>query len=258
MRREIRAEGAVNLRDIGGYPTGAGARVRWRRVLRSGHFGDLSADGRKAVVELGVRTVLDLRDAWERDAVPSDWWFEHGADVVQVWREMGGGFDIRKLLHFSRAQTLEEARAQRVRAYRLKPLYFAPALRCLFRVLADGASYPIVFHCMTGKDRTGFVAAVLLSWLGVDRETVVGDYMLSGRIVGRLSRERWRHLIRLYELDRVDAIGLRALSEVRREYIQASLERIDEEFGGLEAYLAEYVGARVGELAAARELLLET
>lgn len=258
MDREIRADGGVNLRDIGGYATADGRRVRWRRVLRSGHLGDLSPQGGDVLRELGVRTVLDLREPWETQAMPSVWRQDHEVEIVHVPRDAGDSFDNRKLLRWSGNTTLEDARAQRVETYRLKPVHFAPALRRLFQLLADERAYPALFHCMTGKDRTGFAAAVLLEWLGVDRDTVIEDYMLTTEVVGRISPDRMRRILSLYGLETADADGLRVLAEVRPEYLEASLERIDDEFGGLERYLTGHVGVAREQLAAVRELLLES
>lgn len=257
MDREIRAEGGMNLRDIGGYETATGERVRWRRVLRSGHFNDLSPDGAATLAGLGVRTVLDLREQWEVEAMPSDWCQGRGVEIVHAPRAVGSDFDNRQLLRWDRTTSLEAARAQRIQTYRRKPFDFAPALRRLFEVLAQESSYPVLFHCMTGKDRTGFAAAVLLSWLGVPRERIIEDYMLTTRIVGRLPPERVQRILQLYGLDQADADGLRVLSEVRPEYIEASLDRIDEEFGGIERYLDDYVGVDPVLRRAARGHLLE-
>jgi protein-tyrosine phosphatase len=110
---------------------------------------------------------------------------------------------------------------------------------------------------MTGKDRTGFAAAVLLEWLGVDRDTVIQDYMLTTELMGRMSPDRMRRILSLYGLDTADADGLLVLSEVRPEYLQASLDRIDDEFGGLRCYLRDYVGVPEAQLTATREHLLE-
>lgn len=257
MDREIRAEGAVNLRDLGGYETAEGRRLRWRQLLRSGHFADLSEAGQRAVLDLGIRTVVDLREIWEQEAMPSTWCRAGDIEMVHAPRSLHQVFDNRQLLQWDKNAPLAEARRQRVDAYRRKPVQFAPGLKRLFGVLARDEGYPVVFHCMTGKDRTGFAAAVILSWLGVPRERVVSDYLLTSEIVGRMELERVQRIMRLYGLEQADANALKVLAEVRPEYIEASLDTINSELGGIERYLDGVVGVDPEVRERARERLLE-
>ena len=258
MEREIAVEGGFNLRDLGGYETVHGDRVRWRRVLRSGHFNELSEEGRREVADLGIRTVVDLRETWEMEAMPSEWCRGRDVEIINAPRSLHEAFDNRKLLKWDEEQSLEDARKQRIDTYSRKPRQFAPAVQRLFQVLARDESYPVVFHCMTGKDRTGFIAAVLLEWLGVDRETAIEDYLFTTQVFERMPVERMQSILAHYGLKPGREQALQVLAEVRSEYLEASLDVIDRELGGLERYVSEVAGVPAEQRKAVRERLLET
>jgi protein-tyrosine phosphatase len=173
--RRVELEGAVNFRDLGGYLTGDGQRTRWRVLFRADGLGELSEVDITLLRQLGLRTVIDLRSDYEveqnrfdTDAHPVT--FHHFPFIKQLpdadsWNQAPG------LLGEQYKEMLVDAAA-----------HIAGALR----VLAAPDAMPAVFHCTAGKDRTGLLAAVLLSVLGVPEETVVADYALSGEAMARL------------------------------------------------------------------------
>lgn len=167
--RRLPVEGCYNLRDLGGYETGDGRRVRWRRVLRGDAVHRLTdADAGLVLGEVGLRTVVDLRAPDEEGAA--------------------GPLDgrVRRLAH-PVTDHLRGPEGERLAAdpdFRLADLYTgiaeeaAGALAAALRAIAD-EPHPILFHCAAGKDRAGVVAAVLLALLGVDDEQIVADYALT-------------------------------------------------------------------------------
>ncbi len=106
-----------------------------------------------------------------------------------------------------------------------------------FKILQGGNNAPLLSHCSAGKDRAGFAAALFLSSLGVDRETVIGDYMLSAQYLkGKYDKEIQAHP------------ELEPLLTVKREYIEAALNTIDKEYGGMENYLTNNLGVDLGKM----------
>ncbi len=116
---------------------------------------------------------------------------------------------------------------------------FARELQAAFattlRFAMDGQRRPMVFHCTAGKDRTGFAAALVLRALGVAREDAVADYLRSNDRLGH----RHRALLEQLRERITDLEPLRAMVEVRREYIEAGLDAIDADFGSIDVYLRE-------------------
>ncbi|QXL84343.1 tyrosine-protein phosphatase [Comamonas sp. NLF-1-9] len=227
--RALALQGASNFRDLGGYAAADGQRVRWRRLFRSDHLAALSAADAQALAALGLGRAVDFRGQAERAqqayalpgvvqlALPIE------PTVVRRFRELS-----------ARGELLDEAHADRL----MRDTYLgfvaddAPQLKGFFeQLLEDGA--PLVFHCTAGKDRTGYAAALLLLALGVPRETVMHDYLLTNRLYRRPPAP-------------ADDVRTRAVHAViwgvRAEYLQAALDAIEREHGGVQTYLRERLG----------------
>ncbi|MCD8141264.1 MAG: tyrosine-protein phosphatase [Planctomycetaceae bacterium] len=217
----IVAEGAPNLRDLGGYPAADGKRVVCRQVYRSDDLYDLSDDGLAGVDELGICCVVDFRTRNEAllapDRVPST-----------VKQTVTIPIDAGRLMTHYYDETLNarKTRGIMVSVYRALASDFQPAYRQFFALLADPENIPLLFHCTAGKDRTGFAAAMFLSALGVERDVVVGDYLLS---VERL-REKYVEGVDYDETTK-------PLFQVEPAFIDAAFDIIDSQYGGVESYL---------------------
>lgn len=156
--RALTGRGALNLRDLGGLPTVDGRVVRRGRVYRSEYPRFVTKDG-DMVRRLGLRTVVDLR---RRSEVEFECvrWADHGVDHVVCSLSAG----VTSSWHAAYEAYLER-----------RPDRVVSAVR---RVLS-AAGHPVLFHCAAGKDRTGVLAALLLSVLGVAEEAIVADYVLT-------------------------------------------------------------------------------
>jgi protein-tyrosine phosphatase len=176
--RFVRVPGALNFRDLGGYPTNDRKHTRWKALFRSGTTHTILAEDLPQLSKYGIRFVYDLRSATERNAHPSR--FSNVDDIRYKFFEheviLG---DVTRALRRS-ASTAEESRDGMISAYRKIPLLFRDAFRALFRHLENG-DLPLVFNCAAGKDRTGVAAALVLSALGVPRDVVLEDYLLTER-----------------------------------------------------------------------------
>jgi protein-tyrosine phosphatase len=146
--RRITLERAFNFRDLGGYVAGDRV-VRWGLLYRADGVHRIEGADLARVSALGIHTVLDLRTRGELDnhgRVPTE-----GLDAVDVLA--GRYFDMLTLGSTSIVTALE--------------------------TLASPDRLPLVFHCSAGKDRTGVLAAILLSVLGVSDDDIASDYALS-------------------------------------------------------------------------------
>lgn len=238
-------EGGSNFRDLGGYRTADGRRVRRGAVFRSAHLGTLTAADGAAVGKLGVRTIVDLRGVNEAAETP------HRLNgvacrIVGAHIEPGIGDKIRRAIEdgsaspFLMMQYLTDH-------YRDYPRRCAPGFRTLFATLSDGRHRPLIFHCTAGKDRTGFASALLLTLLGVPWDTVVEDYLRTN--------ELWiGHVGRYPELD-LDTRA--AIIEARRPYLEAAFEVVRADFGSAEAFAEKALGLDSAARARLRSELLE-
>ena len=182
--RLVPLAGAYNFRDLGGYPTVDGRHTRWGQLFRSDTLHELT-DGDVAVLRsLGLATVVDLRTTRE---------------LVRTGR---GPLEPEAIAyrHLSVVRDAEGAEAMAAPAPSgddLSERYLwyldvgRQALVDALGLLGDAGNYPLVFHCAAGKDRTGVLAALVLDILGVDRQTIVDDYLITaGRMELILGRYR--------------------------------------------------------------------
>ena len=175
--RRISLDGPVNFRDLGGYIGHDGRPLRWREVFRADALDSITAaDAGRIVDELGVRTVVDLRNEQEIAMagigsladLPLAWHNVSILDETQpMWRSaMVDGTMVDQYLAMMAGS----------------PERFVEAV-----TLVAAAPGPVVFHCAAGKDRTGLIAAFILSIVGVDDEVIGHDYGLTREVLDVLS-----------------------------------------------------------------------
>jgi protein-tyrosine phosphatase len=238
-------EGGSNFRDLGGYRTADGRRVRRSAVFRSAHLGTLTETDRAALRRLGVRTIVDLRGVNEAAETP------HRIDgidcrIVGAHIEPGIGDKIRRAIEDGSATPFLMV-SYLTEHYRDYPRRCTPGFRTLFATLSDGQHRPVVFHCTAGKDRTGFASALLLTLLGVPWETVIEDYLRTN--------ELWiGHIGRYPELD-IDTRA--AIIEARQPYLEAAFEVVKADFGSAEAFAEQALGLGPAARQRLRSELLE-
>ncbi len=208
--RWVILDGANNTRDIGGYLTRDGRRVKWRTVYRSGELAGLTPAGCEEFSALGIRRVVDFRNRLASSPLfGGDAWCVFRAAPVDLLPVGKGGTD------------------PTVPAYVQSVRDNADSYRQALALLAEPGNLPLLYHCAAGKDRSGIMTALLLTLLGVDRETVMQDYGLSD-LVGATTNPQ-------------------AMSDL--------LDEVDRR-GGIEAYLGD-IGLSLQTQAGIRDLLLE-
>ncbi|ROZ93719.1 tyrosine-protein phosphatase [Gordonia sp. OPL2] len=233
-----------NLRDLGGWITADRRRVRSGVVFRSTELDRLDDTDREAFTGLGIRTIYDLRTAAERSAAP-DPTFDGVDDIhLDVLADQGDAVpaNLPSLLHDPAAvasidDSLGDGRAAALIADTYRSLVSTDSAltsyRALFRGLLGDHPGPSLFHCTTGKDRTGWAAATFLSILGVSRDDVYRDYLLTN--------EQLLPALEPVFVEFAAAGGdrsvLRALLGVDRSYLDAAFAEADTAFGGMSEYV---------------------
>lgn len=171
--RKVQLKNLFNFRDLGGYRSAEGRTVRWRTVFRSDGLHRSDDHDRQVLAELGLRTVLDLRTTEEQE--------EHGTFPYQ---DFPTGFHHLPLLttlwdkEDLRAADLDPARYLADR-YLDMTIEGDRSIATGLEVIAEASNRPVAFHCSAGKDRTGVLAATLLTLLGVPEDAIAHDYGLT-------------------------------------------------------------------------------
>ena len=254
--RRLPLQGPDNFRDLGGYATADGHHVRWGRLYRSNDLSGLTRDDLEYLSRIGLRLVCDFRSDGERRQKPDR--------VIEPEPPLGldlpvdlEGVDPGVLREKIRTGGIAALGVEKLmnKAYRSFVSDYSARWAAMLRRLARPDSLPALVHCTSGKDRTGFAAALVLFSLGVPEETVFEDYLMTNHYRAAFQRFvlRW---VPLYSFFRTEPDDLLPLLEARREYLQASLDAIDELHGSLEAYLEHELGVTPEIRAALRENLL--
>jgi len=237
-------EGALNFRDIGGYPTTEGGQTRWGTVFRSNSLHRLTAEDLVAFDAMGIRSICDLRRDEEREGEPGP----------------------RPSLSFPLpSQRVADADPETVRTHEdgqrwLLSDYLGmleragPAMGHLLAHLAEEAGTPALIHCAGGKDRTGMTVALLLSLLGVDRETVLDDYELTGRIQ---SAKDIPWVVDVFVQMGIPRQGAEGMLSSPRWAMAEALDRLDSAYGGVNHYLIDRGGLSFATVARLRDKLLD-
>ncbi|WP_031002625.1 tyrosine-protein phosphatase [Streptomyces sp. NRRL F-5727] len=259
--RQIPLQGAVNVRDLGGYPTYDGARVRHGLVYRADHLGRLTDADVTTLGGLGLSRAIDFRIPLEvgydgADRLPagvaavSRPVTDHGLfgqllaaigsrDPVRQEEMLGGGRAAAFMTDVYRTFVTDAANRD--------------AFGRTLREPAAPGTGPVLYHCTSGKDRTGWASWLILRLAGVPEQLATEDYLASNAF-------RAAHDARVRE--GLKAAGLMQnpelivpLQEVRREYLDAALAEVRSGYGGLYRYVTAGLGLDLRTLTGLRERL---
>jgi protein tyrosine/serine phosphatase len=240
--RWVELQGALNFRDLGGLPTADGSTTRAGVMFRSDALHHLVPADVELLAGLGVRTVIDLRSAGELE--------RSGRGPL--------GDTSMQLLH--EPLTYEDPNGS------LPPALAAgdvgrhyvdslddrtPTLARVLTRLSQPADLPAVFHCTAGKDRTGMVAALVLSIVGVADDVIVHDYTLTdARMVALMARLRGSDAV-------ADPTKLDRVARAEAASMETFLAAVHERHGGAEGW-ARAAGISDATLDALRDVLVDS
>ncbi|MDI3387526.1 tyrosine-protein phosphatase [Streptomyces sp. B-S-A8] len=250
----IPLEGAVNVRDLGGLRTAHGGRFRAGQVFRSDSLGKLTDADVEKLAKLGLRTVVDLRGPFEVEHDGADR-LPKGVEVTarpvndlglyaKTTQAIGSKDPVKQ------QEMLGDGKAERLMKDIYRSFVTEPESRDQFaatlRDLAHPRQTPLLFHCTSGKDRTGWVSYLVLRAVGVPAATAEKDYLRSNEYRAEADRRTREGLKAGGYMENPDL--LIPLQEVREEYLDAALGEVKREYGSLAGYLSEGLGLDRGTL----------
>ena len=255
--RKLPFTGAHNFRDLGGYKTEDGRTVKWGKIYRSDNLHSLTDEDLKYMKRLNIKSVVDFRSLEERESEPD----RLNPDMTQVLLPINfqpkeldddsikniikdltfGDLDSSNLLRDFNIVSVEE---------------FAEEYKNFFRYIIENNAEPLVFHCTAGKDRAGFASAMILTILGVPREKVIEDYLLTNTYVKDHVDDKMLE-IELKTFFRADTDNLRKINLVEERYIQAAFDTIDSKWGGMDRYISEALNLNEDDILKLQDFYLE-
>lgn len=245
----IKLEGAHNFRDIGGYVTQDGRKIKDGLLYRSDQLSQLSENDLKVFDDLHIKTVIDYRSSKER---------ENNIDVckanilhldpcasiaaLSIQDLFGGPIDPNKIY-----ELMIDQYRQFVTDSTCIQVY-----RQMLKIIGDKKNAPVLQHCRGGKDRTGYGIALVLLLLGVDEKTVMEDYLLTNQFYSNLAMNQAG--LQIKDENLLKAIGY--LCSAHECYLQASIDEI-KKYGNVENYVILRVGMSQDEIDQLKRIYLE-
>jgi protein-tyrosine phosphatase len=231
--RDLVWDGCLNVRELGGLPTADGGETRTGAIVRADSVRQLTDEGWRALVDHGVRTVLDLRGEHEMDDDPPR---VLPIEVVHVpfmeaseaeWEE------IAEELEAATSAAPDAATSTR-EAYLIFLERFKHNVAASVRALAHAPEGGVVIHCVGGKDRTGLLVSFVLQLAGVDDATIAADYALSEERL-RPRHEAWFAAAETEEeLER-----LQRIAQTPARSMEGVFAELGRRYGGVEGYLRD-------------------
>lgn len=228
QHRHVRLEGALNVRDLGGLPTCDGKRTRHGVLFRADTLAHLTEADQARLGTLGLTTVVDLRTQEERVRAPD----RLPKGPVPAVHALGflprGNVEMFSAINAGQLGA-EEAIQVMMAQYRNLALEHHDRYQAFVETLLGPGSRPLLFHCASGKDRTGIAAAIVLLAVDVPRASVVEDYAISNF---------QRRPVDLFTAGAA-APAVEQVMAAHPGYLEAAFAAMEEASGSIPAYLEE-------------------
>ncbi|RDD81838.1 protein-tyrosine-phosphatase [Dyella tabacisoli] len=225
-----------NTRDLGGIVAANGQSVQKGRLFRSGNPGLATESDIQYLQKLNLEVVLDFRTAEEKSPKEQAFAkrFNWVADPV-----LSGDMSVNSMRSKIKTSTPEQMDMFMRQTYRDLPVKYQTQFTAFLKLAEQNKT--MLYHCTAGKDRTGFATLLLLSALGVDRDTIMANYLESNRY-----NESYNQMtMSVMQAQNIDPKVLAQVLTVKKEYLQAAMQSIDEKYGGMDHYLRHTLGIDV-------------
>ncbi|MDD5190234.1 MAG: tyrosine-protein phosphatase [Dehalococcoidales bacterium] len=187
--RQIDFEAILNFRDLGGYKTRSGKMVAWRRLFRSAEMYHMTIKDMKFLEEeIGIHSIIDLRN--------------YNLEFIGPINKIGVKYYSVPLFIFPVSQEVRPIKeidlyksftnSGEIYLHRIRQKEYIQKIIEALEIIAEPKNYPLVFHCNAGKDRSGIIAAIVLSILGVEDDDIIKDYAMTEPIMEEFIN-RWNN-----------------------------------------------------------------
>jgi protein-tyrosine phosphatase len=250
-QRQVKLQGAVNFRDLGGYAVADGRHIRWDRIFRSADISKLTDSDLTVLKDRHIASVVDLRGVKESKQAPDR--LNPGVDYILC--PAGSDNALGDWMKTIATIKTESGGDSMMRVFYTKTEFLADRYKPFFaRLLALPDGQALLFHCTAGKDRTGIGAALLLYALGVPYETILNDYTATNYY---RSAENEKMIHSMTQGMHISEPVARELLGAKREYLEASFGAIRQEYGSVDNFLKGPVGLDDAKLQQLRNKFLD-
>ena len=245
----------ANFREVGGLQTTDQMVIKQGMIYRSADLSRLTKQDILTFSTLGIQTICDLRTSSERKSHPPKI-MEHDKIVhipMQPDSMMPSKWTMFRML-IAEGKSLSFTPIMKD-VYQSMLYERKKEIQQLFTLLSDEKNYPLMLHCASGKDRTGFLSALIQLAAGVPVHTVLSEYMRSNEGVKMLVKRQER-FVRMMSLYRVSKEQIQPLLGVQQDYLEDVLNEMMDTYGNAERYLLEACGVPKAQLLKVKNILL--
>ena len=268
----IPVQGIVNARDLGGYTMQDGRRLRDGVLIRAAHLADATDADLNYLSGIPLAKVIDFRKEEEKRG--KDDRMVQGARYICLEIDASGKlvskatddekklftgqkqFDIKKFMLLAAFNQT----AQMIARQMYPNLFFDPDCQKqfgqFFRLILETEKGAVLYHCTQGKDRTGIASALILAALGASREIIVADFDATNRVYEKEVHRCCRN-VRLMGGKEAEIDTVKAFLGANTHNFKKALDRIDQEYGSMDAYLRGPIGLTDTDIAILRARYLE-
>jgi len=265
-------KGIVNARDLGDYAVQDGRNIRKGLLLRSAHLAEATDADIRYLSSIPVTKVIDFRKPEEKKgktdrtvpladhlSLPIDGSGNAAAEATEKEKKKITGrkkFDVKKII----VMIAFNEKAKKVAREMYPTLFFDPECQQqfarFFRLVLSTENGAVLYHCTQGKDRTGIASALLLAALGAGRETIVADFDATNKVYEK-DVKKYSRRVKFWGGKEEEINVVKAFLGCNTENFVKALDRIDREFGSLDAYLRGPIGLSDEDIRVLRERYLE-
>ena len=252
--RTLPVEGMNNFRDMGGYETKTGQTVKWGKLYRSDHIYNATEKGIAYLRTLDIHTIIDYRSSVETKKYPNKRIGDqvktyqmdpsaHAAELAAQFQSSKEDEDaslINEIIEQKEQGTLVDHSDVVLTQYRtfVSKKESQEAFSKMLAIVADPKAPAVVQHCRGGKDRTGFGSMLVLGTLGVKKEDLIEDYLLTAKNRVERNHAKMEGYKKLTS-DPVVLDQLYSFIDTKPEFIEESIDTINENYGSIENYVKE-------------------
>ncbi|MBQ3285861.1 MAG: tyrosine-protein phosphatase [Ruminococcus sp.] len=267
LQQAISLDSVKNARELGGYRTTDGRTVKSGLLLRAGKLNDISKKDIRTLTEayrLGY--IIDFRMSMELPKAPDpviEGTEYHHLDVIDTeafFSEGAPGVDIGALDDLQIAEMTINSGIQNDRMYigflagKMGKRAYSEFFHILLEADPDRA---VLWHCTSGKDRTGLAAMLLLTACGVDEETIIGDYLLTNEYHAEKIAATRRFLSEKgYDDGFIDQAVI-VYAAVNENYLRNAITFLKNEYGSVDGYIRDGLKITQEEINSLKEKYLD-
>ena len=236
--RILPLEGAFNFRDVGGLKNREGKTVVLKKLYRGDDMNKLTENDLALLSAMPIRTIVDFRDTPEIKNSPD----QKPASLLNYYAYSISPGNLSEFQGISISEyTSEQAEALMKMMYKglVSEASCLDSYRRFFALLQDERNLPLIFHCTAGKDRTGLGAMLFLTAVGVEREIILEDYLISNQF-----------LEAKYGKLKAKGAFYKSIFEINIDYMLSAIEKIETDHGSIEAFLINVLNVDIEKLKA--------